>query len=230
MHDLQPKTHPGIIRSIGWPLLAGFCLALFSAVLFCWFASEVFEGEVAAFDGRLREWVQHIAGPELTRLMIFVSFLGKPGFLVALGIPIAGVFLWLGWKHIFALFSVTMAGEIILEMTLKGLFQRVRPEPFFDQLIPASYSFPSGHALGSFCFFVILAWLIGPRIKRPVITWSIRVMAIILVAAIGFSRVYLGVHYPSDVLAGYLAGFVWCVTAALGDAFFHRQRSGPGES
>jgi undecaprenyl-diphosphatase len=225
MDEIEPEDRRGIVRSIGWPVLFGFCLAGCALVLFWWFASEVFEGETASFDNGVRDLAQAIASPFLTRLMIFISFVGSPGSLTVLGVIVAIVFLRLKWKHAFLLFAVTMTGEIVLEQILKALFQRARPEPFFDLAAPSSYSFPSGHVLGSFCFFAILAWLISARIRNTAAIRGIRALAVILVPAVGLSRVYLGVHYPSDVIAAYLAAFVWTATVALGDAFFHRKQA-----
>jgi len=118
-----------------------------------------------------------------------------------------------------------MAGASILLFTLKNIFQRARPQPFFETLLPASYSFPSGHSLLSFCFYGALAAIVTRRIERrlfQVIVWT---FAGSLVALIGLSRIYLGVHYPSDVLAGYTAAFVWIVAVAVTDRFLQHRKS-----
>jgi undecaprenyl-diphosphatase len=100
---------------------------------------------------------------------------------------------------------------------LKIGFHRTRPQPFFDTRLPASYSFPSGHAMLSFCLCLTAAALFSAsqttRLARVVI-W---IFWIGLSAAIGYSRIYLGVHYPSDVLAGYLGALVWSL--AVGSAY-----------
>jgi undecaprenyl-diphosphatase len=117
-----------------------------------------------------------------------------------------------------------MAGEIILDLTLKEFYARPRPQAFFDYTLPSSFSFPSGHALGSFCFYGIVAWLLASKLKCPAGAWSIRISAIFLIFLIGFSRVYLGVHYPTDVLAGYLTGFVWTATVISNAAFLKARK------
>ncbi|HLY91696.1 MAG TPA: phosphatase PAP2 family protein, partial [Candidatus Angelobacter sp.] len=79
---------------------------------------------------------------------------------------------------------------------------------FFGSL-PNSYSFPSGHALTSLCFYGVMAGLLSARIKSlpwRIVMWT---LAVLLIVSIGLSRIYLGVHYPSDVLAGYLAATLW---------------------
>jgi undecaprenyl-diphosphatase len=112
-----------------------------------------------------------------------------------------------------------MFGEVILLFALKASFHRARPEPFFNYELPASFSFPSGHSLSSFCFYGVLAWLITARMKNHNLKMLVWFLAVLLVLFIGLSRIYLGVHYPSDVLAGYAAGLVWIVTVSLGDFF-----------
>lgn len=216
-----------IIKKPGLPLILGLCLAASSMVLFWWFSSEVFEGETLAFDESVRQMVLRFATPAITSGMVVLSFLGKLLFFAILGVPLAALFFYLGWRRDLALFAITMAGEILLNILLKGLFERVRPEAFFGYELPASFSFPSGHALGAFCFYGILAWLLTARIKNPWLIWGTRAATLILVLAIGFSRIYLGVHYASDVFAGYLAAVIWLTSVAIGDHFYRgRQREG----
>ena len=84
------------------------------------------------------------------------------------------------------------------------------PMSFTD--LPRTYSFPSGHSLFSFCFYGVLAGLLTRRIASRIGRILIWTFAALLVAAIGLSRIYLGVHYPSDVIAGYLAASLWVST------------------
>ncbi len=107
-----------------------------------------------------------------------------------------------------ALLAITMAGVASLDLVLKHAFHRVRPVAFFGTS-PSSYSFPSGHALGSLCFYGALAAILSTRVAGRRARLCIWTIAILLVGMIGFSRVYLGVHYPSDVIAGYCAAIVW---------------------
>jgi undecaprenyl-diphosphatase len=217
-----PRAVSEIIEFLGWPLLFGFSLAGFGLMLFWSFTSEVFEGETIVFDERVRYLVQKFATPVLTRIMILISFAGSPGFLCALGIPAAIVLLYLKWKRAFTLFAVTMAGSVLLNLILKAVFQRTRPEALSGYVLPDTYSFPSGHALGAFCFLGILAWLVTARLKNRWLIWGLRILSLFMILCVGFSRIYLGVHYASDVIAGYLAAFVWTATVALGDSFLRR--------
>lgn len=118
-----------------------------------------------------------------------------------------------------------MLGEIIFNPALKTYFGRARPDAFFDYSLPSSLSFPSGHAFGSVCFYGILAWLIASRVPDKRAKIAIGVSAFVLIFFIGLSRIYLGVHYPSDVLAGYAAGLFWIGVVALTDIQLRKQNA-----
>ena len=164
---------------------------------------------VTPLDAGAREIARHIGSPALTYVMNGFSLVGRP---LVLGIlaAIAVVFLLrAGRKHAAAVLAIVMCGAVILDQSLKPLVHRARPKPLFGTPLPASYSFPSGHALGACCFFGVLALLLtsreSPRHVRVAI-WSI---AAFMALMIGLSRIYLGVHYATDVIAGYAAGLIW---------------------
>lgn len=186
-------------------------------------AEDVLEGETMAFDGAVRSFVQQLASPDLTSAMRFATMLGSTQTLVVLGLCACVLFFAAGWRRDAVLFVVTMAGASALNFALKLSFGRARPETFFDTPLPPSYSFPSGHALLSLCFYGALAVAVVPRLRHKsahVATWA---LAGLLAALIGFSRIYLGVHYPSDVVAGYATALVWVILVALADNTFRRR-------
>lgn len=217
------KVAARIAEFFGLRLLIGLILAVGALIFFGWLADEIFEGDVKIFDETVRQAANQIASPMLTHWMKFLSFVGSAIVLAPLGIVIVVIFLRLKWRRATVLFAVAMAGEVILSMTLKGVFRRTRPDAFFGYELPSSYSFPSGHSLGAFCFFGILAWLITARLENRTAKILIWILAVTLIFSIGFSRIYLGVHFPSDVVGGYSAALVWTVTVALGDFFFNRR-------
>jgi undecaprenyl-diphosphatase len=204
-----------------WPLIVGIVCALAAVLAFTWFASEVFEGELLAFDASVRTFVHSFSSPPLTAVMKAVSYTGKVRTLVLLGTAVVAVMLYLRVFRSIAIFLITMAGEIMLELTLKATYQRARPEPFFDLPLPESYSFPSGHALGSLCFYGVLAWIVVRRIRDRRIRAVIAVLTAVFVLMIGLSRVYLGVHYPSDVLAGFVVGLIWTGSVIFADWYLN---------
>jgi undecaprenyl-diphosphatase len=123
------------------------------------------------------------------------------------------VFFYFRLARMAALLAISMVGMAALDLALKLAFHRPRPVAFFGPT-PSSYSFPSGHAMGSVCFYGVLAAILAARARRRVAKWSIWTGAVLLIGMVGYSRIYLGVHYPSDVIAGYCAGAVW--VGALG--------------
>ena len=139
---------------------------------------------------------------------------------------VAVVFLMEGWRRAAVLVLVTMAGAGVLDVLLKQLYGRARPSPLFDFYpLPHSYSFPSGHALFATCFFGGVAVLASHRLRHRGSEVAVWVAAVLAIALIGISRIYLGVHYPTDVLGGLAAGAVWVGTVALGDRLAeHRRR------
>ena len=154
--------------------------------------------------------------------MTAISLLGYDILIFELVLALA-VFLYLRWKHAAAWLAVSMAGALILDLALKYSFRRPRPPVFFG-VAPHTYSFPSGHALCSFCFYAVLAGLIATRTRSVLLRVVVGVLAAALVIAIGLSRIYLGMHYPSDVIAGYLAAAIWVSTLLVMDRWRTRRR------
>jgi undecaprenyl-diphosphatase len=190
-------------------LIAGLVMSLCTLFLLAWLSSEVIAGDTAHFDDSVRTYVHERATPALTILLRGFTTIGSPWVLWPM-VLLTFYSLWRADLRYEALvLGVSMAGAIVLENGLKLAFHRPRPSPFFGLDEPASYSYPSGHALFSFCFYGTLALLSMPHVHEPARRVAIWIAAIMMIALIGFSRVYLGVHYATDVIAGYAAAFVW---------------------
>ena len=202
-------------------------LTLSALILFALLADWVLEGETKHFDAAVLTTIHQYSSPFLTSIMRVLTHLGSTTFLMLVSVFL--VFLGLRRQRAAVLLAITMGGAALLIWVLKLEFQRARPVPFFELSQPKTYSFPSGHALGAFCFYGALAAIISDRMQNRrgrLITWSVAVLLIVL---IGFSRIYLGVHYPSDVLAGYAAGLVWVMTVASVDRLLLRRRVNSGK-
>lgn len=213
-----------VLRRVGGRLSSGFLLCLAGVIAFGLLADEMAEGDTGWFDAVVRNGVNSFAAPTLTNLAVFFSFVGDWPFLTVLGTAIFAYLLYIKWKREAIIFLITNAGELVLNVTLKEIYQRQRPEAFFGYELPPSYSFPSGHALGSFCFLGILAWLLAANVTSTIGTIEIYLTAAFLILVIGLSRIYLGVHYPSDVLAGYLVASVWTLTVIYADRSLSKHR------
>lgn len=181
--------------------IAALCLA--------WLAAKVTHGETASFDANVRNSIHSISSPVVTQLLSAITFLGSQAVVIVASGCLAILMLWNRRRDRAMLVVATMAGAEVLLSILKNHFQRQRPDPFFDERLPPSYSFPSGHALLSFCCYGLLAALGSAHMR-----WLIRICAAALILAIGVSRIYLGVHYPTDVIAGYLAAIAWTAVVA----------------
>jgi undecaprenyl-diphosphatase len=210
--------------ALGLELLIGFIIAVAAIFFFGWFADEMRDGDTARFDDSIRVFVHSFASPFLTEVMRFASFLGSTLFLVLLGIAVFGIFYYVKRRRAAVLFAITTIGATVLLVTLKLAFNRARPEPFFDTVLPDSFSFPSGHSLASFCFYLALAAIVTNRVKNRSLQITIWIFAAALVLLIGISRIYLGVHYPSDVLAGFVIGFIWVMTIAVADKLLRARK------
>src|SRR3954465_6185018 len=211
-------------RLLSLELLLGLLIAAVALVLFTWLGREILEGEVLAFDGRLREAGHSLASPRLTVIMRAASLYGGPAVLIPAGILAAMAFLLKGWRRGALLTVVLLSGAGLLNGLLKFSFARVRPASYFNYPLPGSPSFPSGHALYAASVFGGLAVLITARMQNRVLQVLVWLVAISLIVLVGGSRVYLGVHYPSDVLAGYAIGVIWVTAVAVGDRLITYRR------
>lgn len=199
------------IRDASRALIVSLASSALLLILFAWLSEEVFEGELQRFDLGVRMKVHEFFSPAVTTFMQDVTFLGSMGFLVALFAILVAVWLAKGMKRPAAWLAIAVGGSVILDVSLKLGFHRARPVAFVG-VDPLSYSFPSGHALSSFCFYGVLAGLACERVESRAIRILIWSVAAALVFAIGLSRIYLGVHYPTDVVAGYIAAAAWVST------------------
>ncbi|HVP44532.1 MAG TPA: phosphatase PAP2 family protein [Terriglobales bacterium] len=221
--DLPPiERAPQPITFSGAAVLTSLAAAAGLLLFFVWLSDQVFEGGAARFDASVRAWVHGFASPTLTRAMQFASSLGSEVLVAGLVVSLVAFGL-LRWKRAALWMVVTMAGALVLDLALKAAFHRTRPVPFFGPS-PHTYSFPSGHSLFSFCFYMVLAGLVSARLRSPRLRVLVWTLAALIVAAIGLSRIYLGVHYPSDVLAGYLSAAMWAAAMITIDRA-RRQRS-----
>jgi undecaprenyl-diphosphatase len=114
------------------------------------------------------------------------------------------------------LLLLVMAGQGVLQYGFKTIFERQRPQAMFDYVIGDTPSFPSGHALASICFFGLLAYLISLNLNSSSAKIAVWASAVFIILVVGFSRIYFDVHFPSDVIAGYLAGLIWMSSVASG--------------
>jgi undecaprenyl-diphosphatase len=203
--------------------------AIICALLLTLLAAAMLAGATLPFDEAARRAIHRLASGGLTDLARLFSFIGEALVWVP-ATMIAGTALWLTARRKQALFlALAMLGAVVLDNGLKLAFHRVRPEAYFGPL-PSTYSFPSGHALFATCFYGALASILSAETQNTALRTAIWIAALLFVFCIGLSRIYLGVHYPSDVMAGYLAGAGWLATLYGAGTFRFRQTLSPTES
>ena len=191
-------------------LAAGLAFSAFVMWAFAELADEVLEGDSRAFDRAVLLWIHQNVPDWLDGPIHLVTALGDYYVVVPL-LAAAVLFFYLkGWRLAAALLVVSTGGSIVLTTVLKGVFQRARPEVFDAGYEASFYSFPSGHATVAVGLYGMLTVILAYRLEG-LARWTVAASGVLVVLLIGFSRLYLGVHYPTDILAGYLSALLWLV-------------------
>jgi undecaprenyl-diphosphatase len=219
MKSMKLSQHLEILqnrrREIG--LILAFAVAAGLILGFVALADEVFEGDTEHFDRMVAAAMQeggagyNPIGPVwVEELARDVTALGSYAFLGFLTFGIIGYFLLTDRRPRAALVAVSVIGGLAISNTLKSLFDRPRPDIATDVQV-FSASFPSGHAMLSAVTFLTLGALLAQGSADTRVKAYIALLAIILTVAVGTTRVYLGVHHPTDVLAGWCVGSAWAL-------------------
>ena len=195
--------------TVGVFLVAGAIVAIIATIGFAALAERVLAGGTQTFDVAILQWLHNHQSKPLTALMIEMTYLGT-GTVVIVIVGVAALFLWhTEHKHSARLLLAATIGNILLNGALKLVYHRQRPSVFEWQTAAVSSSFPSGHAMSATVVYGTVAYLLV-RLQKH--TWA-KVMtlttAVLLVLLICLTRLYLGVHYPSDVIGGIIVGLAW---------------------
>ena len=195
--------------AVGIFLIAGAVAAALGIWAFVAVAELVQEGATQSFDNAVMFWVRDHRIPWVERTMIEMTALGNWTVVGMVG-AVAALFLALTrHKHSAALLLVGTAGGVIINGALKAAFSRPRPEIFEWQTLATSSSFPSGHATAAALVYGTVAYLAARLHKRRWARVLTMIGALVFILLVCASRVYLGVHYPSDVLGGVISGLAW---------------------
>ncbi len=217
---------------LGLHLTLGLAISLAGLWLFGGITEDVIHHDpLTRFDVTLLHWFQAHATPAGDAIFGWISLLGSPVAMAGLGLGVAVLLAmrrrWIllgGWVAAFA-------GGGLIDAALKLIIRRPRPPLAAAHLAHLSWSFPSGHAMGSLIGYGMLAYVLTAYVitARP---WQVVVVlaAALLTLAIGFSRLYLGVHYFSDVIAGYAAGVLWLSACITGLEIARSPRAPPASS
>ncbi len=185
-------------------------LLLFAMIIFVYAIRMVFIVQNSHFDQNVFNAIAPHISPGLTSVMKFITFLGKHNLLIPLNFALIAFFIYRKERWFATRIAALSLSSLLLMFTLKLFFQRPRPElPVIGDV--RGYSFPSGHALISVVFYGLFIHMIWHEVKTKWLRITLIILISILILLIAFSRIYLRVHYASDVMAGIAAGFIWLV-------------------
>lgn len=207
----------GFYARAGILLTTGLVLALFALWALSVLTEDVLEGDTARIDRAILLWLNEGATPFLDRAAVEITALGDTLVVVMVAV-VAVSLLWLLGRRAYAgLLALSVSGGGIITPVLKAIFDRPRPQVFeWRAHYPeSSAAYPSGHATMAVVTLAAMAFIIHRLADRRWVSVAALTVAGIAIFLIGLSRLYLGLHFPSDVLAGYGIGFAWVVFCAV---------------
>lgn len=211
-------------------LLIAAVLSLFILDFFLDYTYSLKAGNLDVFDERVTAWIYSYRSPAMTNIMIPITELGSQWAYLVLIPVITAILYYTGknWRVSYQAFFVLLS-TFLLNLGIKHLISRPRPEigNRLVEISDGSFSYPSGHSMCAMAFYGFNIYLIFKLVKRPWLRYTLIISQLLLILLIGASRVYLGVHYPTDVIAGFAAGFVWlalCIVIVRSINFYRRQR------
>ena len=195
--------------TVGIFLTIGAVIAIAATAAFAELAERVLAGGTQAFDVAILQWLHRHQSKPLTALMVEMTYLGT-GTVVIVVVGVAALFLWhTEHKHSARLLLAATIGNILLNGVLKLVYHRARPSVFEWQTTAVSSSFPSGHAMSATVVYGTVAYLLVRLQKHDWAKALTLASAVLLILLICLTRLYLGVHYPSDVIGGIIVGLAW---------------------
>jgi membrane-associated phospholipid phosphatase len=198
-------------------LTIGILVLVIAGLLFAFIAAQVVSGDaLTIIDVQLSQWLHERSKPLLTQGLLIISSVHDP---IVISVVAALIMLTLAWKkdcYATVAFLLSVQGGMLLNLLAKQVFHRARPS-FENPLVTlTTYSFPSGHVVASTVFYGVLAVLLISQTPSRRRAYCIALAALAMVTLVAFSRMYLGAHYLTDVLAGFLEAVAWlalCLTA-----------------
>lgn len=211
LHDIYDKTNKHLSQRNIRQMIIAFVLLFIPVLAFSYIAHQVQDGDTLALDSRILLGIYHRSTPILNEIVLVVTNLGGVLGVLAFGSIAVGIYLWKERWMAIAQIVASVAGAGLINFFLKLSFARDRPELWNQLIVETNYSFPSGHAMLSSALafsLVVVMW-------HTKLRWYAFVGATIYILAIGFTRLYLGVHYPTDVVAGWCVSAAWVLTVAF---------------
>jgi undecaprenyl-diphosphatase len=222
----------GLRVALGMVLIGGVLAAAVGTWAFAELAEAMREGATQRFDESVLRALDRLDAPWLEAAMLEITALGNGTVVIALA-TVAAAFLWLTrHRYSAALLVAATAGALALNVLLKSYFDRPRPQVVTWGTHVSTSSFPSGHATSAIVVYATVAYLLTRLQRRPLARALTLLAAGIVVLLIAASRLFLGVHYPSDVAAGLAIGLAWTAFCMAVLEALHRfiRRDAPEEA
>lgn len=208
---------PLAIGTTGGVALAGIAFWFFKEQ-----AEQVVEGRADRYDSAIMQAVHTIDNPTMHRVMEAITNLGSHAAIGTAAGVTALAMVTKGRKHDAWTVVISTGGAMAINTILKNIFRRQRPKELARRIkLPDSHSFPSGHSLLSAATYPIVAHHMVQNQSLP-IQATVHTLVAMTILSVGFSRVYFGVHFPSDVLGGFAAGFGWLGLTSLSHTVVER--------
>jgi undecaprenyl-diphosphatase len=192
-------------------MIAVLAIFIISLIAFVLITRRVFHLRNEALDFKVFDALEPYVNETNNQIMLAITFLGKHEFLIPANLILIAYFLFIKRHKWYSIKVPAIAlSSLALMFILKNLFGRQRPLiPLLEEA--RGLSFPSGHALMSITFYGLLIYITYKSTENKPLKWSIISFLLVLILLIGFSRIYLRVHYTTDVMAGFATGFLWLV-------------------
>lgn len=175
------------------------------ALLFVYIVNRIYKDNIYRFDNQIYKTIVIFMNPAVTKILKVLTHFGDWMIMIPISIGII-----IKSRKCGILVSINLISIFILNQTMKLIFNRPRPEG--NRLIEVSgYSFPSGHSMVSMAFYGLLIYLVYKNIKNRKLKYIICVLLTLLIMVIGVSRIYLGVHYATDVMGGFLISLAYLI-------------------
>ncbi|SFS06757.1 undecaprenyl-diphosphatase [Granulicella pectinivorans] len=214
---LSKRITPEKRRTFFLVLVAGLVAAGLLLFLFAKIHEDISHPRLEGIDRGILAWIHARDTPWLTALAKTLSFIGSPMTLIPV-IVIASAVLWMrDFRRDALLVLMSMGGGGLLDTVLKLHYRRTRPDVPWAFVHERSFSFPSGHSVMAVVLYGVLTYLLMQYERAVWERVGLVAGSVVLISGIGLSRIYLGVHYPSDVLAGYVVGTVWVMAVMAAD-------------
>ncbi|WP_172370359.1 phosphatase PAP2 family protein [Sporosarcina jiandibaonis] len=211
------------MKQLSLRIIFAFILCIGFGILFVYFSTTIGDDSLSSFDHILINAIQGMETPWLTSIMKFFTWIGS-GYVVVPITVISALLLYFVFKkrHQALLLVVVIGGTIAFNRLLKLYFKRERP--VIHRILDANgYSFPSGHTMMAFSLYVIIAYIAWRNVETRLGKFLLIAFAIFMIIMIGTSRIYLGVHFPSDVAGGLMAsGFLVTVAVTVYSLYLRR--------